>query len=564
MSTINKTVLKRRVRFALLCAFAIVLISLIAATIVGVTYADKAQSSEHVLNYETNRLFWNDGVTGVERDGSYQLDLFSSLPVGDDGMKIIAPGAKDVGSMSLVNKTGHSIQYSALIFLVSGDGVPIKADFSNFDPENIDANPILPEDFSDASVLRAVTGELAGHEKCEFIIEWEWAFSTDAESDIFDTELGNLDLSELSVGVFVTVSDNLVPVFPTDESSNINVDTDDDGKPDVNIDTDNDGEAEINVDIDGDFIPDINVDKDGDLLPELYIDIDGDGLADFNFDDNADGTADDSILAFEIKDGIIIFGDKASDMIFDELTDDEPTIRLDHFGPQLTGVQLATDSIKEYSKTDKNLEIDNGKFKIYADSAAIDGITASAKGFSVTITTAELSKDAFSLVQQKSFGEDFFVLGVDFAVKSNTKLLNSAIGGELKVSFSHSVYEGTNIEDYVISNVDIFGKRTDAEFEYTDGNIVFGITDTTMSALLHTKGEFGVITPEGQSCYCSICLFGENCSNCDICWFVVAALVLLLALSITLSLMYSLLRLSKVLIAVAVLLAVAIVILLFI
>lgn len=560
----NKTVLKRRAGFILSCAFAIVLISLIAATIVGVTYADKAHSSEHVLNYETNRLYWNDGVTGVNRDGTYQLDLFSSLPTGDDGMKIIAPGAKDGGSMSLVNKTGHSVQYSALIFLMSGDGVPITADFSNFDPSNIDANPTLPEDFSDATVLRAVTGELKGYEKCEFIIEWEWAFSTGDDGDILDTELGNLDLSELSIGVWVTVSDNIVPVFPSEENKNINVDKDGDGKPDVNIDTDADGEAEINVDIDGDLIPDINIDKNGDLVPELFIDINGDGLADFNYDNNSDGTADENILSFEIKDGIIIFGDKSSDMIFAELTDDNPTVRLDHFGPQLIGVQLATDSIKKYSETDKNLEINNGKFKIYADSAAIDGITASAKGFSVTITTLDLAQESFSLVQQNAFGEHFFVLGIDFAVKSSGKLLNSTIGGEMNISVPHTFYEDTNIEDYVISTVDIFGKRTDREFEYVDGNIVFGITDTSMSALLHTNGEIGVVTPEGPSCSCSICLFGGNCSMCDICWFVVAAVVLLLALSITLSMMYGLLRLGKVLICVAALLVVAIIVLLFI
>lgn len=88
-----------------------------------------------------------------------------------------------------------------------------------------------------------------------------------------------------------------------DGSILINIDTDNNGKPDVNIDYDKDGEADINVDTDGDGKPDenltntdsngngkadINVDTDSDGYPDVNIDIDGDGIPDVNIDSNID------------------------------------------------------------------------------------------------------------------------------------------------------------------------------------------------------------------------------------------------------------------------------------
>ena len=54
--------------------------------------------------------------------------------------------------------------------------------------------------------------------------------------------------------------------------SNINVDTDGDGKPDINLDTDSDGKSDVNIDSDGDQQPDVNVDTDGDGVPDTNID----------------------------------------------------------------------------------------------------------------------------------------------------------------------------------------------------------------------------------------------------------------------------------------------------
>lgn len=187
--------------------FILIFVSVITFSILGFTFASDAHSSEHILSYNTNSLTWNDGATGIEEDGSYSIDLFDTLPVGEDGMKIIAPGANDGGSFSLLNTTSRPLEYTASIYLVTDSSVPIVADFPNFDPTNTVDNYVLPFEIEGAEVLRVVSGNLDSYESCEFIVEWEWAFSVGDEQDILDTAIGNLEFSELSLGIMVTVTD---------------------------------------------------------------------------------------------------------------------------------------------------------------------------------------------------------------------------------------------------------------------------------------------------------------------------------------------------------------------
>lgn len=99
----------------------------------------------------------------------------------------------------------------------------------------------------------------------------------------------------------------------TDGSSYITFETDDLNKvyglvadvkdiwnnQEVNIDSDNDGKPDINIDIDNDGIPDINIDLNHDRIPDLDIDVDGDGLPDLNIDIDHDGVADDMLHKIE-------------------------------------------------------------------------------------------------------------------------------------------------------------------------------------------------------------------------------------------------------------------------
>ncbi len=61
---------------------------------------------------------------------------------------------------------------------------------------------------------------------------------------------------------------------------------------DINVDTDNDGKPDLNVDLDGDCIADLNIDTNFDNIPDIDIDTDGDGKPDINVDTNHDGKAD--------------------------------------------------------------------------------------------------------------------------------------------------------------------------------------------------------------------------------------------------------------------------------
>lgn len=102
-----------------------------------------------------------------------------------------------------------------------------------------------------------------------------------------------------------------------DGKPDINVDTNGDGKPDVNIDTDRDGKPDVNIDTDGDGKPDVNIDTDGDGKANLNVDVDGDGRPDVNIDINGDGIADINIDADGdgIPDAIQFDGPKTSDGI---------------------------------------------------------------------------------------------------------------------------------------------------------------------------------------------------------------------------------------------------------
>ncbi len=106
-------------------------------------------------------------------------------------------------------------------------------------------------------------------------------------------------------------------VIPTDHAGNTNtescheieikkidVDVDDDGKPDFN-DPDGDGCPDLNIkwkDPETDEWIVINGDRDGDGIPDLNIDSDGDGKADLNVDTDGDGKPDLNLVILKKND----------------------------------------------------------------------------------------------------------------------------------------------------------------------------------------------------------------------------------------------------------------------
>ncbi len=71
-------------------------------------------------------------------------------------------------------------------------------------------------------------------------------------------------------------------VFTNTEKSELNIDTNGDGKPDLNVDLNNDGICDINCDTNKDGKPDLNIDYKGDLKAHFNLDLNGDGKPDFN------------------------------------------------------------------------------------------------------------------------------------------------------------------------------------------------------------------------------------------------------------------------------------------
>lgn len=541
----NKTVKRRRVSRILSALFVLLFLSCITLAIVGVTYADKAHTPDHVLNYDIGRLFWADGVSDIYEDGTYRLNLFDSLPVGEDGMKIIAPGANDGGAMRLVNKTSHSVDYVATIFLINDAGVPITADFTNFNSLNRATDYTLPSDLSSAKVLRAVEGRIEGYGATDFYISWEWAFSSGAEGDTLDTAIGDLEISEVTLGVYLTVYDSLEPKLPTDDDGYLNIDTNGDYYRDTNLDTDNDGEAEINVDIDGDYIPDINIDTGVDYIPDINIDINGDCSPDFNFDNDSNGKPDHSILPFEIIDGVLKLDTESASMVFDAISGVDSKIKLDNFGIPLTAVEISSDALREYSERGGDLNLVYPGFVVYISGDALRDIADAAKGSSVTITANSMVKQSFNDRQIEAFGDKYVAIGVEFSVTSGGTLLNSKIDGGMEISVPHKLHEGTASDEYILYSVDKSGNLTEGSFEYMGDMVVFSIGDDAECVLLYQNGDLSddIVTPEPPECSCIICLFGGGCALCWLCWLVMilaALLILVLIIGVILILIYGL------------------------
>lgn len=138
-------------------------------------------------------------------------------------------------------------------------------------------------------------------------------------------------------------------VYTTTERKELNIDTNDDGKPDLNVDINGDGICDVNCDTNGDGIPDINLDYLGDLKAHFNLDLDGDGKPDTNLinqDTNGDGVCD---LNCDTN------GDNHPDINIDFDGDDKPDINIDTNGDGKPDINI---DIDEDGKPDINIDAD--------------------------------------------------------------------------------------------------------------------------------------------------------------------------------------------------------------
>ena len=144
-------------------------------------------------------------------------------------------------------------------------------------------------------------------------------------------------------------------------SNNLNIDTNNDGKPDLNVDLNNDGVCDINCDIDNDGKPDLNLDYRNDLKPHFNLDLNNDGKADTNLlnqDKDNDGYCD--VNCDTNGDGhpdlnLDIDGDGNPDLNIDTNNDGEPDLNIDSDGDGKPDLNIDTD---KDGKPDKNVDTD--------------------------------------------------------------------------------------------------------------------------------------------------------------------------------------------------------------
>ncbi len=518
---------KKTLRWALPVLFFLLFASVVALPLLAnITFANRADAPVHILNYETGKLMWAEGTPDIDENGICHLSLFDSLPTDENGEKLISPGDEDKTVLRLMNTTGHSVFYKAVLYRVSSAGIPIEATFSNFEGVKDEHIYNLPDGVEKKDVLRVVGGELSSYKAQDFDVEWVWKFDVSEESDKFDTYLANLERADVTLGVYITVTDN-VELQPTPED--IDVDTDGDGIPDINLDTDKDGEAEVNIDTDGDEIPDINIDTDGDNKPDVNIDLNGDGLPDFNFDTDDDGIPDRDVVKLPDENAIVKPDADSWDKIFDRFENEtELDLKLDNLGTYVEGVEVGSDALNRFVENGGTLRFVFTNFEVEFDNIALRAIVREAVTDTVYVVAKEILKEELDTAQIAALDGKQLALTARAYVYSGNKVISEFSEGSATLYIPLTPYKKTKIEDYKVYHLTDEGVLERMTDTYEDGFFVFSVEHFSEYVLIYEGDkDIGVLPPAPHECTCAICLFGEDCTACGFCWTFVIMLGML-------------------------------------
>ncbi|MBP3308454.1 MAG: hypothetical protein J6L90_03345 [Clostridia bacterium] len=522
---------KRHLKWLLPVMFFLLFASVVALPLLAnITFANRADAPVHILNYETGSLMWAEGTPDIDEDGVCHLSLFDSLPKDENGDKLISPGDEDKTVLRLMNRTGNKVFFKAVLYKVSVHGIPIEADFSNFEGVKDEHIYNLPDGVKKSDVIRVVGGELSAYKAQDFDIEWVWKFDVDEEADKFDTYLANLERADVTLGVYITVTDN-VELEPIPED--INVDTNGDGIPDLNIDTDKDGEAEINIDTNRDEIPDINIDITGDNRPELNIDLNGDGAPDFNFDTNDDKIPDKHVITIPDKNAIVTPPADSWDKIFDRFDAEsykDLTLKLDNLGGYVEGVQIDRNELAEFVARGGMLRFVFTNFKVEFDNKALVKIVSEAVTDTVHVVAKEILKEELSATQLNALAGKQVALTARAYVYSGTKVISEFDEGRATLYVPFTKHNKTVIRDYKVYHITDEGGLERMEDVYDEDSHCFIYTVEHFSEyviIYEGDRDIGVLPPEPHVCTCVICLFGGECTSCALCWAFVLMLGML-------------------------------------
>lgn len=182
--------------------------------VLGLTYASKSESPEHILTFSEQKLFW-DVNTEVDAKGTAKLSLFEDHYANvqtKDGANVIAPGTQGSSIVRLKNDDENSIRYTAVVYAVrSVQTLPVAVQLSG-EHESAAAEYTLPEGISKSAVISAVTGTVGSGRVQDFGIDWTWNYEDNAQQDATDTAFGDRAAYEIPddiiVGIYITVEDD--------------------------------------------------------------------------------------------------------------------------------------------------------------------------------------------------------------------------------------------------------------------------------------------------------------------------------------------------------------------
>ncbi len=521
---------KKTVRWLLPAIFFLLFASVIALPLLAnITFANRADAPVHILNYETGSLMWAEGTPDIDENGVCHLSLFDSLPKDENGDKLISPGDEDMSVLRLMNRTGHSVFYKAVLYRVSKTGIPIEADFVNFEGIKNEHVYSTPDGVEKSDVLRVVGGELKAYSTQDFDVKWIWKFDVSEEADKLDTYLANLERADVTLGVYITVTDN-VDLDAIPDNDDINEDVDGDGTPDINLDTDKDGEAEVNIDTDEDNIPDVNVDTDDDLRPDVNIDLNGDGLPDFNFDTNGDGTPDrDVINTPEFND--IVTPDKDSwDKIMDKFEHSESLdLKLDNLGGYVEGVDIDKAALDRFTQNGGKIRFVFTNYRVEFDNAALVKIVSEAPAEIIHVVAKSIAKEELDPQQIAALDAKQVALTARAYVYSGDKVISEFGEGRATLYVPMTPYRKTKIADYHVYYLTDEGNLEPMDDVYENGYFVYTVEHFSEYVVIYEgPKDIGVLPPVPHECTCAICLFGGECQACAFCWTFVVMIGMLL------------------------------------
>lgn len=180
--------------------------------VIGLTYSGRSENPDHVITYTTNKLTW-DSATGIDDTSSARLSLFSAVydnVESENSDKLIAPGTSENSFIRLKNEIDGEITYTAVLYEIkSNKELPVETNLLDSTFTDTDQYT-LPDGIDSESVIRAVTGTVAGGQIQDFDISWIWDFYESEEQDIEDTVLGNKAEDDITIGFYIVVEDDNV------------------------------------------------------------------------------------------------------------------------------------------------------------------------------------------------------------------------------------------------------------------------------------------------------------------------------------------------------------------